>query len=482
MAVKGGQLVHVGNGVVLISRAQNIGPGQLNVPTTKIYEVGNYKSVTTIRDTPDLTFNLESLDMSTEIEAMLAGAYIGRSVAAAGAITAASPNLTVTGGAFTSADVGRQVIVPGAGTGGADLVSTIVSVTDATHVVLADNAGTTVATADVRIATNGIDLATAVPIDIASQIKAGKSAPAPFAVVASVAIPFLYLDSLNYRLGMHDNATQTASLRGDTIFYNPGPAFVESVVGIGSSGQTVVTAHPAYQSADADSRRVLAVTVGNKRLTFGSDYTETYGSVSGGAAVTTVLLADTYAATDTIRIIYSSPDAVSYPQSVHPDTTVKPGAIRGRDIEVYVGGYDPNDVAGSQVNKLSGVQSVAVTWQVTLDKDEEFGNHYAVGQDFDVPTVNGSVDIRPADPTDWHRLLMKFTGITDATKVIGPSTAVPLALDIVFKHPDTQKVIKRLNIDDARFTAPGYSGQVQQKLNVTVPFESDEGDLLIFER
>lgn len=482
MAIKGGQIVHVGNGVTVIDRVQTGGPGQLNIPTTKIYELGNYKSVTTIRDTPDLSFSLESLDCSTEIEAMLAGAYGGRSVAGAGAITAAATALTVTGGAFTSADVGRQVTVEGAGTGGADLVSTIVTVTDATHVVLADAAATTVTVADVRIAVDGIDLTTSVPIDFASQWKPGKNAPSPYQVTSSVAIPFTYLESMSYRFGLRDNATQTATLRGDTIFYNPGPCFVETAVGSGSSGQTIITAHPAYQSADADGRRVLAVTVGTKRLTFGADYTETYGAVSGGAAVTTVHLSDTYASTDSIRIIYSSPDAVSYPQTVHPDTTVKPGAVRGRDIEVYVGGYDPNDVEGSQVNKLTSVQSVQLTWAVTLDKDEEFGNHYAVGQDFDVPTVNGSVDVKPRDDVDFHRLLRLVTGVTDPTKVIGPSTAVPLALDIVIKHPDTQAVIKRLNVDDARFTVPGYSGQVQQKLTVTLNFESDEGDLLIYER
>jgi len=77
---------------------------------------------------------------------------------------------------------------------------------------------------------------------------------------------------------------------------------------------------------------------------------------------------------------------------------------------------------------------------------------------------------------------MLVTGVTDPTKSIGPSTAVPLALDVVIKHPDTQAVVKRLNVPDARFSAPGYSGQVQQKLTQTLPFESDEGDLLIFER
>ncbi len=49
------------------------GPGNLSIPTDKIYELGNYESVATIRDTPDVTFDRESLDVSAEIESMLTG-------------------------------------------------------------------------------------------------------------------------------------------------------------------------------------------------------------------------------------------------------------------------------------------------------------------------------------------------------------------------------------------------------------------------
>jgi hypothetical protein len=47
MAIKGGQIIHAGNGVAVIDRIQTAGPGQLNIPTEKIYELGNYKSVAT---------------------------------------------------------------------------------------------------------------------------------------------------------------------------------------------------------------------------------------------------------------------------------------------------------------------------------------------------------------------------------------------------------------------------------------------------
>ena len=50
MALKAGSLLTTGNDSVLIERLQTGGPGTLNIPTEKIYELGNYESVATIRD------------------------------------------------------------------------------------------------------------------------------------------------------------------------------------------------------------------------------------------------------------------------------------------------------------------------------------------------------------------------------------------------------------------------------------------------
>jgi hypothetical protein len=481
MAIKGGQIIHAGNGTTVIDRVQTGGPGQVSIPTEKIYELGNNKSVATVRDTPDLTFGLESYDCSPEVETLVTNAYLGRSVSDA-ATTASDTTLTSATAAFTSADVGRMVIVEGGNTGGKEFVSTIESVTSATEVVVAVAPTATVSAAALAVVPNGIDLATVVPMDVASQFKAEKDAADPFKVVASVAVPFLYLEQMSYRFGLRDNATQSGQFRGDTIFYNPGATFVESAQGSGVAGQTVVTAHPAFQSAEGDARRVLSVTVGSKRLNLGADYTETYGPVTAGAATTTVTLTEAVPVEQKVRVVYASPDELRYDESVHADVAVVPAAIKGRDIEIYLGGYDPNDVAGSQANKLTSVQSVNADWRVQIDKDEEFGNYYAVGLDFDVPTVNGSIDIKPRDPQDLLALLRKTQGVSDDKKVLGTSSAEPLALDVVIKNPETGKTIKRLHVDDARFTAPGYQGRVQQKTTVSLPWESDEGGLLVFHR
>lgn len=64
-------------------------------------------------------------------------------VAVTASITSGAAALTATGATFTAADVGKLIAVPGAGAAGATLISTILAFTDATHVTLANNAGTT---------------------------------------------------------------------------------------------------------------------------------------------------------------------------------------------------------------------------------------------------------------------------------------------------------------------------------------------------
>jgi hypothetical protein len=71
-----------------------------------------------------------------------------------GAITSGQATLTCATGAFKQSDVGKRINVIGAGAAGACLTTTILTFTDATHVVLAANAGTTVSGAGVVYGTD----------------------------------------------------------------------------------------------------------------------------------------------------------------------------------------------------------------------------------------------------------------------------------------------------------------------------------------
>ena len=405
MAVKGGDLIHVGN-QVLLDRAQTAGPGQVNIPSEKIYELGNYQSVGTVLDIPDLSFPVESFDASAELEALL---------------------------------LGRDFATDAAG--------------------------------------QEYDIAAALPIDVASQFKAGKSATSPFDVQVGVSVPCLYLEQLTYRFGLQENAQQSATFKGDSIFYTPGSVFVQEAAGTGTPGQTIALTNPAYPyNGDVVSgvRYALAVTLkSGKRLKYGVDYTETV-TPGGDTATVSVVVTDAVEASDTVRISYASDTVASYPQASHAAASAtRPAAIRGRHITVFVGGVDVTD-------EWTGVQSVNVDWRVQRDRDLEFGNDEVVSQDFDVPTVNGSIDFKPRDPQQLYQRVARVAGAASELEVVGALQQATLPLDIVLHSPDDGSVLKTLHVPDAKFTVPGYSGRVQQKLTVTFLFESDGGVLKVY--
>lgn len=406
MAVKAGSIITVGHGTTLIERLQSGGPGTLNIPTSKTYELGNYEAVATVRDTPDLTFSLESFDVSTDTEALLC---------------------------------------------------------------------------DVPTSTEVIDLATAKPLNVIQNFKPGKKLANPYIAAKGVALPYLTIESAEYRFGLRDNATESFSLRGDSIYYTAGPAYIDEFEGAGNPGQAVVTTHPAYPYTDSNGqRRVLAVTVGTKRLTEGPDFTLAEGAVAGDAAIVTVTLTDAVPVDQKIRVTYHSPDPVSYPQTVHTPATLKPAGVRGRDIDIYVGGYDPADPAASAANKWTGVQDVSISWRVTQEVENEFGNPNAVSRDFDVPTVSGSIGILPRDVEDLFKKVRQITGTTSTTTAIGPDVAVPLPLDVIIKDAESGgATLKRFHIPDARFSVPGYNPRVEQNITLSLEWESDGGNLTI---
>lgn len=397
MAIKAGEIIHVGN-QVLVDRIQTGGPGTVNVPTEKIYEVGNYNSVSIVRDIADLTFNMESLDVSAEFESLLLG---------------------------TDFDT--------------------------------DGAGTE------------YDLANAQPIDVVSQFKAGRDAGDPTLVLASAAIPYLSLESLSYRFGIRDNAAQSATLRGDSLFYAEASAYVEEFTGDGVTDQETFTlanaAIPYEGDTTAGTRYALSVTnvTTGTRLTPGTDYSDTANDVT--------LVED--ATTDTFRVVYQSLTGATYPDVSHAAASAaRPAAVKGKDVELRVGGVLVTD-------RWSSVQSVQVDFSVQLEKDEELGNAQFVDQDFDVPTVSGTVSIKPRSAVELVDKVKEIAGVS-GDEVVGPYQVATLPMDIIIHSPTDGSVVKTLHVPDAQFTIPNYSAQVQQKLTVDMSFESETGQLLVY--
>lgn len=433
MAIKAGAILTDVNGFV-VDRIQSGGPGNLNIPEEKIYELGNWNTVATIRDIPDLSFDLESFDVFSEFESLL----IGRSGAADPGAAAANP-------AQLSGEVGS----------------------------------------------NEIDFQDHVPIDVISPFKSRRNA---YNIVKGVAVPYLTLENATYRFGIGQNAAQSFTLRGDSIYYTPGQPFYTEVQYSGSAG--VVSGAFEGRTAtlyeeDGDNIYALCVVVVTdqgdyKRLFIGDDFTNTSTSltITSAGADKIAGLQYTTLTNSKIRIVYSStPEPNSYDQTgnnpsgnaVHQNASVKPAAVRPKDIDVYIGTTGATPV----FTRFTSVQSAEVTWSVTLDPDQEFGNKHYVGQDYDIPDVTGSIGVRPYNPADMWDKLAAITGVS-STDVVGPDSAIPVPMEIRINHPDTGNRVKTIYVPDARFQIPGFSGQVQQKLETTLPFTSDGGLMYVY--
>lgn len=402
MSVRHGRILHSAQGAV-IDRIQTGGISNLNIPVERINEVGNFQTVAIVRDIPDLSFEVQSLDVSTEFESLC---------------LRVDP---------TTNDAGDE-----------------------------------------------FDFNKAIPMDIISPFKSAQNA---YDIVGGIALPFLTLENVTYKYALKANAEQTFTFRGDSIYYIPGSPYYQEFAKAG--GPTYTFAHAAMVYVE-EGVNIYALgvcwydptTAIYRRLIHGADYTDT------GADFT--LTADAQAAIPAGGIVcatYGSAVAANYPQSVHQGTAVKPAAVKGRNIDLYVAfGATP------VMQRWTSVQSFEAARKVTLDADGEFGSVHYVSQDYDVPQVSGNAVVRPRDFADLTAKLQAIAN-TSGSVITGPLTSQSLAIEARIYDPNavTTTCLKTIYCPDARFTPPPIQGRVGQKLEPTFNFESDTGTLLVYD-
>lgn len=406
MSIRAGQILHDADGFV-IDRIQQAGVGNVNIPEEKIYELGNFESVGTVRDIPDLSFDVESFDVSTELEAL---------------ITGADPTAVLDGDEF--------------------------------------------------------DFANYQPLNILSPFKSANNA---YDIIRGVAVPYLTLERSTYRFGLRANATQQHTFRGDSIFYVPGTPYFQEFTNTGAGTYNFDNTAIVYELSGDDifalSVHLYDSTSGMfRRLFLGADYTNTDQGIT--------LLADESSDYDTIAVVYGSTVAATYPQSgvnpegntVHEGSSVKPSAVRSKDIDVYIGDQSSTPV----FTRWNDVQSFEVTRSVNLENDEEFGNAQFVDTSYDVADVTGSIGIKPRTPEDLFSKIHEIADVAE-DRIIGPYTSATIPVELRISDPDSGNVLKTLYVPDARFTVPGIQGRVQTKLETTFSFTSDSGTLLVYE-
>jgi hypothetical protein len=284
--------------------------------------------------------------------------------------------------------------------------------------------------------THSFNLALAKVLNVKSAFKPNANAPSPFATVGSAAVPCLHLESLAYKYGVGStDAMQTATLKGDSLYYNPGSTYVEGVAGSGTAGQVIVTAHPAYAIVENGvQRRTLAITAGDTRLLFGLDYTETYGGITLEAAVTTVTITAAVATTDTIYVTYASSDAESFPQSVHALVSGVYGELTTAvttPTSTLVTDFAPtagdslilDDVTGSTVTEVVQVAPGGVAGQASAGT-------VAVAITTGVLTVSATESYAPGDPVKLGAMTggaPLVAGVTYYVKTAPSTTTLTLA-------------------------------------------------------
>lgn len=393
MSIKAGKFVTLGDGI-LISRLQTTGPSNLGIPEEKIYETGNQETVATLRDVPDLTWDMESWDMTTSLEERLLG--------------------------LTSSPADGYEF----------------------------------------------DFNDAKPMDVVGLFKGGA-----FTSQRGIGVPYLNLDSLAYRFAVRQSSSETATLRGDSIYYVPGTAYAEVFpeAGVGpynfANGPSIVTREAG------DDLYAYCVTLFESdgtttRLFIGDDYTNTANGFT---------LIDAPPAGSELHVLYGSTTAQALPQSIHPDVADVPAAVRGRDIDVYVS----DGTATPQLIRWRGVQSVEVNRRVTIEREEELGNPHIVSSEYDVPEVSGSVTMRASDVEYLFARIAQVTNVPE-DETANALSSQPLELEIVVRHPDTGTVLKTLYLEDARFQPPALPVRANSTIEVQMPFQSDGGRLLVY--
>lgn len=404
MSVHAGSILHLA-GQNVIDRIQSAGLGDVRLPIETIREVGNREVVDKVPGEPDFTFTLESLNVSVELMAWLTGA---------------------TGSAASASSPGAS-----------------------------DANGTEYSWLDCGF------------VNICSPWKDPDTASAG-TVEAGHLIPGYYPSRIRYRFGVTDNATQELELAGGSFYYADDACPVEDR-DVGNGVATVyATNDPAirYREGGSDGstfKSVFGVLVDGQLQTEDIDYTVSGGAANPGSTAT-VTFTTAPGVGEEVRICYFTSTTKSFPQTVHASTVVTPGAVRGKNVKVYVDGV-----------RIGGIQSVELEATIDGEVERELGNEEIVGRSVNGTDCNGSLTIRSKDRDAFFDVLEQVTGVL-RTEVYGWFNLNEVDLQIKIENPKNPgTIIKTLRLERAKFQPPGTPARVNSPTDFVINFESADG-------
>ncbi len=408
MSIRAGSIVTVA-GRNIVDRLQSAGLGDARIPIETIREVGNDLVVDKVPGEPDFTFSMESWDTSTDLMAFLHG-KIGDQAA----------NLPP---------------------GNADANGTEYKWEDCQYVNITSPWKNNVGSAGGNIG-------------------------------AGLIIPGYYPTRLRYRFGVTDNAVQEVELAGASYYYAKTAPIEETAV-----GNAVLTTFTTSESARAlrlggpagtTFQRIFGVLVNGVLQVRGVDFEETTAAVGAASGVASIVFAIAPPNAAQIRYTYFTEVAKAYPQAVNADATIKPGAVRGRNIVVRL---DPDDLDV----RLPGIQTFELEATVEGEVERELGNPEPTGRSINGTDVTGTLSIRPKDKDGFFRMMSLITGRLEAEVFdYFNLESVPVAIDIQNpKNPGT--ILKTIYIADGQFQPPGTPARVNSPTDFAVTFNSVNG-------
>lgn len=523
MAIKGGQILHVAGGpsaTFVVDRIQSGGVTGVNTNEERIEELGNYEAIGTIRDIPDLTFEIESYDVTTEVESLLIG----------------GSNAEATGSRFDPRDaIPIDILSPFKASGsysiaGGVAVPFLTLESLSYNMSLTDPATMSVGLrGDSVFMTNGSVFYETFSGDNSTTVFNFTNGPAYKSTISGddyYALSVQYNDGTGWkrqRLGTDftntnaavtfltapvtgtDNikvvyASGTATTYGTNVHNTIDPIAVrgrdisvrigDTASPVAAQGTLTLVANPT----DGDT-----MTVGSKTYTFEASLTDVDGNIQIGASQ-----ADTEA-NIVAAFDLSGTAGTDYAASMtaHPSVDISAFAAGVATLTAHTPGAGGNSIATTETftdvgnvfdaatlgtttagvggwSSWLGVQSANVDWSVSLERDEEFDNPQVISQDYDIPETTGTVTMKPLDVDALFSQIQAVMGITGTDVVNATQEPAAIQFQIRISDPSTGNTMKTLYVPDAKFNAPALQGQVGSKLETDFSFTSESGVLEVY--
>jgi hypothetical protein len=417
MSILAGSIIHAA-GRTVINRIQAAGLGAVNIPIDTVHEVGNMFIVDKIVQEPEFTFTMESLDVSTELEALLHG-----EVSSSTASAAAQGELDAGGKSYDWSEIQ--------------------------------------------------------PINIISPWKNPATGSAG-TVEAGHLLPSYFPKKITYKFGVKADAMQTVELDGGAFYYGAFAPFEDFYAGNGATKEFVTT-NPAVHTRiggvlGSTFQSVFGVLVNGTYMVEGEDYEITGGGTAAEKAVATITFTEAPANGAVIRVAYFTTAAQAYPQPVHANTVVIPGAVRGRNIVVSIAPLNSDAWV-----RLPRVQEVKLEGTYDAPIERELGDTDPVGRTINSFDTNGDMIIRAENRASFFNLLKLMTGLNTQEEVVGYINQNPIRLKIEIQNPrNPGEILKTLFVPDAIFDIPGTPARANTPTDFTLTFKAQTGDHTVF--